>query len=394
MLALLLVIIYIAYISLGLPDSLLGTAWPAAYMALGVPVSMAGIISAVISCNTIVSSLLSSRVIRWLGTGLTTTISVSMTAAALFGFSLSPNYWTMVLFAIPLGLGAGSVDAALNNFVALHYKARHMNWLHSFWGIGASLGPVIMSYYLARSGWRSGYSTIGWIQTGLVVVLIASLPLWMRASNGQKAAETSGKVFSIKELLKVKGARQALTAFFCYCAVESTAGLWGSSFLVLLRGICPETAASWVSLYYFGITLGRFISGFLTMGINNRNLIRIGLVLIVTGILLVMTPSIDFILMCGFFMIGLGCAPIFPSLIHDTPENFGSDMSQSMIGLQMACAYVGTTLMPPLFGLIGQYISMGLLPVYLMIIAIVMIAMVERLNRIKQGQAAAQTSNE
>jgi fucose permease len=394
MLALLLVIIYIAYISLGLPDSLLGTAWPAAYMALGVPVSMAGIISAVISCNTIVSSLLSSRVIRWLGTGLTTTISVSMTAAALFGFSLSPNYWTMVLFAIPLGLGAGSVDAALNNFVALHYKARHMNWLHSFWGIGASLGPVIMSYYLARSGWRSGYSTIGWIQTGLVVVLIASLPLWMRASNGQKAAETSGKVFSIKELLKVKGARQALTAFFCYCAVESTAGLWGSSFLVLLRGICPETAASWVSLYYFGITLGRFISGFLTMRINNRNLIRIGLVLIVTGILLVMTPSIDFILMCGFFMIGLGCAPIFPSLIHDTPENFGSDMSQSMIGLQMACAYVGTTLMPPLFGLIGQYISMGLLPVYLMIIAIVMIAMVERLNRIKQGQAAAQTSNE
>jgi fucose permease len=394
MLALLLVIIYIAYISLGLPDSLLGTAWPAAYIALGVPVSMAGIISAVISCNTIVSSLLSSRVIRWLGTGLTTTISVSMTAAALFGFSLSPNYWTMVLFAIPLGLGAGSVDAALNNFVALHYKARHMNWLHSFWGIGASLGPVIMSYYLARSGWRSGYSTIGWIQTGLVVVLIASLPLWMRASNGQKAAETSGKVFSIKELLKVKGARQALTAFFCYCAVESTAGLWGSSFLVLLRGICPETAASWVSLYYFGITLGRFISGFLTMRINNRNLIRIGLVLIVTGILLVMTPSIDFILMCGFFMIGLGCAPIFPSLIHDTPENFGSDMSQSMIGLQMACAYVGTTLMPPLFGLIGQYISMGLLPVYLMIIAIVMIAMVERLNRIKQGQAAAQTSNE
>lgn len=393
MLTLLLVIIYLAFISLGLPDSLLGTAWPAAYKDLGVSVSMAGIVSAVISCGTIISSLMSSRVIRKLGTGLTTTVSVFLTAAALFGFSLSPGYWTMVLFAIPLGLGAGSVDAALNNFVALHYKARHMNWLHSFWGIGASLGPVIMSYFLARSGWRSGYSAIGWIQTVLVAILVSSLPLWKRVSNGQQAAETAGKVFSIKELLGIKGAKQALATFFCYCAVESTTGLWGSSFLVLSRGISPETAASWVSLYYFGITFGRFMSGFLTMRITNKKLVRIGLCMIVLGILFIMAPTVDFILMCGFFMIGLGCAPVFPSLIHDTPENFGSDVSQSMIGLQMACAYIGTTAMPPLFGLVGQYISMSLLPFYLIIITVVMISMVERLNRIKADKAPSQTSD-
>jgi len=388
MIALLLAIIYLAFISLGLPDSLLGTAWPAAYQELGVSVSMAGLVSAVISCGTIISSLLSSRVIRRLGTGLTTTISVSMTAAALFGFSLSPGYWAMVLFAIPLGLGGGSVDAALNNFVALHYKARHMNWLHSFWGIGASLGPVIMSYYLARDGWRSGYSAIGWIQAGLVIILIASLPLWKRSPNGEQAEKTDVKVLSIRELVKIEGAFQALTAFFCYCAVESTAGLWGSSFLVLSRGISPETAASWVSLYYFGITFGRFMSGFLTMRVSNKNLVRIGLCLIVLGILLIMIPSVDFILLCGFFMIGLGCAPIFPALIHDTPENFGADVSQSMIGLQMACAYIGITAMPPIFGLIGQHVSMGLLPFYLAVIAAVMIAMLERLNRIKARKKA------
>ena len=385
----LLVIIYIAYISLGLPDSLLGTAWQAAWrLAYRFPWR-----------NNLGRHIMQHHSFKpaeqqgnrgW-GTGLTSNHQRSMTAAVRFPVAELLDHGPV---AIPLGLGAGSVDTALNNFRGSPLQSQAHELAAFLLGYRRQPGTCHHVLLSCQKRLEVGYSTIGWIQNGLVVVLIDSLPLWMLASNGQKAAETSGKVFSIKELLKVKGARQALTAFFCYCAVESTAGLWGSSFLVLLRGICPETAASWVSLYYFGITLGRFISGFLTMRINNRNLIRIGLVLIVTGILLVMTPSIDFILMCGFFMIGLGCAPIFPSLIHDTPENFGSDMSQSMIGLQMACAYVGTTLMPPLFGLIGQYISMGLLPVYLMIIAIVMIAMVERLNRIKQGQAAAQTSNE
>lgn len=389
MLTLLLVIIYIAFISLGLPDSLLGTAWPAAYHELGVPISMAGFLSAVVSCGTIISSLFSSRIIRRFGTGLTTMISTAMTAAALLGISVSPSFWIMFLFAIPLGLGAGSVDAALNNFVALHYEARHMNWLHSFWGIGASLGPVIMSLYLTRGSWRSGYSAIGWIQTALVVILIASLPLWKLFSNESQTSGNAGKNLSAGELLRITGAKPALIGFFCYCAVEATAGLWGSSFLVFTKEISPDTAASWVSLYYFGITFGRFLSGFLTLRINNKNLIRLGQGLIVLGILLIAAASLDAILLIGFFLIGLGCAPIYPALLHDTPKNFGPEISQSMMGVQMACAYVGTTVMPPLFGFLGENLSMSLLPPYLMIITVLMIGAVERLNRIKAQKAAS-----
>ena len=385
---LLLVIIYLAFISLGLPDSLLGTAWPAAYRELGVSVSMAGFLYAVVSFGTIISSLNSGRIIRRFGTGVTTTVSVAMTAAALLGFSVSPGFGIMFFFAIPLGLGAGSVDAALNNYVALHYGARHMNWLHSFWGIGASLGPAIMSFCLTRGSWRSGYATIGWIQTALVMVLIGSLPLWTRLSAASKAGQNAGRIFSAKELVKMPGARQVLIAFFCYCAVEATAGLWGSSFLVLTKGIAPDTAASWVSLYYFGITFGRLLSGFLTLRISNKNLVRLGQGLIVLGILLIMTASMDVVLLCGFFTIGLGCAPIFPALIHDTPENFGSEASQSFMGLQMACAYVGTTVMPPLFGFLGENLSMGLLPIYLLVNTLVMVAMLERLNRIKAEKAS------
>lgn len=385
---LLLVIIYLAFISLGLPDSLLGTAWPAAYRELGVSVSMAGFLYAVVSFGTIISSLNSGRIIRRFGTGVTTTVSVAMTAAALLGFSVSPSFGIMFFFAIPLGLGAGSVDAALNNYVALHYGARHMNWLHSFWGIGASLGPAIMSFCLTRGSWRSGYATIGWIQTALVMVLIGSLPLWTRLSAASKAGQNAGRIFSAKELVKMPGARQVLIAFFCYCAVEATAGLWGSSFLVLTKGIAPDTAASWVSLYYFGITFGRLLSGFLTLRISNKNLVRLGQGLIVLGILLIMTASMDVVLLCGFFTIGLGCAPIFPALIHDTPENFGSEASQSFMGLQMACAYVGTTVMPPLFGFLGENLSMGLLPIYLLVNTLVMVAILERLNRIKAAKAS------
>jgi len=263
-----------------------------------------------------------------------------------------------------------------------------MNWLHSFWGIGASLGPAIMSFCLTRGSWRSGYATIGWIQTALVMVLIGSLPLWTRLSAASKAGQNAGRIFSAKELVKMPGARQVLIAFFCYCAVEATAGLWGSSFLVLTKGIAPDTAASWVSLYYFGITFGRLLSGFLTLRISNKNLVRLGQGLIVLGILLIMTASMDVVLLCGFFTIGLGCAPIFPALIHDTPENFGSEASQSFMGLQMACAYVGTTVMPPLFGFLGENLSMGLLPIYLLVNTLVMVAMLERLNRIKAEKAS------
>ena len=379
---LLLILIYISFISLGLPDSLLGTAWPVMRSELGLNISYAGILSMVISGGTIISSLFSERFIRKFGTGKVTLISVFMTAMALLGFSLFPNFLWLILCAIPLGLGAGSVDAALNNFVALHYKAKHMNWLHCFWGIGATTGPVIMSYYLnINQSWRSGYRTVGWIQIALVSVLLFSLPLWKKRETPVTEEKSEEKEsFTFRHLIKLKGAKPALLGFFCYCAIEATAGLWGSSFLVIEKSLSPDVAATWISLYYFGITFGRFLSGFLTLKMTNRKMIRLGQSLILLGILLLIVPGNQVLLSIGFFIIGLGCAPIYPCMLHNTPKNFGEHLSQAIMGIQMACAYVGSTLMPPLFGLLGQNISMGLLPYYLGIFLMVMIFMIEKLN--------------
>ncbi|MBP2019355.1 fucose permease [Symbiobacterium terraclitae] len=360
----LLVIIYVAFISLGLPDSLLGTAWPTMHSALGVPVSWAGVASIVVTAGTIVSSYNSARVIRRFGTGLTTAVSVLMTAVALLGISFAPGFWAILLWAVPLGLGAGSVDAGLNNFVALHYEAKHMNWLHCFWGIGVTLSPLIMSYSLAHGSWRSGYSTVGLLQAGLVIALVASLPLWRRAQgpNGQGG---NVQVPPLRDLLRIPAAKSQLAAFFCYCGVEGTAGLWGGTFLVLARGIAPETAASWVSLFYLGITCGRLLSGFLAMRVSNGSLIRIGQVLIVAGVLTLFLPWTA-ALPAGLVTIGLGCAPIFPAMLHDTPVHFGAGLSQAMMGVQMAFAYVGGLILPPLFGYLGEQLTMGLFPPYLM----------------------------
>ncbi|HEY8390692.1 MAG TPA: MFS transporter [Clostridia bacterium] len=384
----LLVIIYLAFISLGLPDSLLGTAWPTIYTKFGVPLSYAGILSFTVSCGTIISSFFSAKIIRRFKTGLTTAVSVALTAFALIGISFSINFWMILLFCVPLGLGAGSVDAALNNYVALHYKARHMNWLHCFWGIGVTASPLIMSFWLNKGSWQSGYLTVGLIQTGLVIILFLTLPMWNRVgkikqSNQDKIQEN--KVISLKEIIKIKGAKPVLLAFLCYCAVECTAGLWGNSFLVIAKGIEVKTAASWISLYYFGITLGRFISGLLTVKMSDKSLIRLGQVLILIGIVLLFIPSIDFIMCVAFFVIGLGCAPIYPSIIHSTPNNFGADISQSIMGIQMACAYIGSTFMPPLFGLIAQYINISLLPAFLLLFCILMIIMCELLNKTKRN---------
>lgn len=386
--AFLLVIIYLAFISLGLPDSLLGTAWPTIYTKFGVPISFAGILSFTVSLGTIISSLFSAKIIRRFKTGLTTALSVSLTAIALICISFSVNFWMMLIFCIPLGLGAGSVDAALNNYVALKFKAKHMNWLHCFWGIGVTVSPLIMYFWLNKNLWQFGYLTIGLIQTLLVIILFFTLPMWRKGSKVKTDKEQDqtkiDKVISFKEIIRIKGAKPILFAFFCYCALEITAGLWGNSYLVISRGIEVKTAASWVSIYYFGITLGRLISGFLTARINNKNLIRIGQVLILIGIVLLFVPYGDIVLCIGLFVIGLGCAPIYPSIIHSTPDNFGSDISQSIMGIQMACAYVGSTFVPPLFGLIGEYISMSLLPVFLLLLCVVMVIMIELVNRAKK----------
>jgi fucose permease len=384
---LLLIIIYLSFISLGLPDSLLGSAWPSMYNLLNVPLHYAGFISMIAAGGTVVSSLLSERIIRRFGTGIVTAASVLMTAIALVGISVSHVFMALCIFAIPLGLGAGSVDAALNNYVALHYKARHMNWLHCFWGIGASIGPVIMSAFLIRgNSWNSGYRTIGIIQICLVVLLFISLPLWGNKNDDKKPIKRES--LKITALLRIAGVKQALIAFFCYCTIETVTGLWGSSYLVMVKNIPPEKAAQWIALYYIGITSGRFISGFITMKLSNRKMVRLGQGIIAAGIVVLALPFGNYTLLPGFFMIGLGCAPVYPGLIHETPANFGKEYSQGIIGIQMASAYIGTTLMPPVFGKLASQINFAIFPLFIGIVLILKIIMVEMLNRKVDGRVA------
>ncbi len=383
MFQLLLIIIYLAFISLGLPDSLLGSAWPAMYQEFSVPVSYAGGISMIIAVGTIVSSLQSDRLTKRFGTGKVTAASVLMTAAALYGFSISHFYGALCLWAVPYGLGAGSVDASLNNYVALHYASRHMSWLHCMWGIGASLGPYIMGYALTGGqGWNMGYRYISMLQIGLTAVLIFSLPLWKRKDaddTGQTDGAGKERPLSLGQIIKIPGAKEVMVTFFCYCAVEQTTGLWASSYLVLRRGMPEETAAGFAGLFFIGITAGRAFSGFLTMKLNDTQMIRLGQGFMLSGIVLLFLPFGSVITLLGFLFIGLGCAPVYPSIIHSTPEHFGVDKSQAMIGVQMASAYVGTCIMPPIFGFLANHISVSVFPVYLLAILVFMGVMYEKM---------------
>ena len=382
MVHLLLAIIYLAFISLGLPDALLGAAWPSMYPQFDVPVSYAGIISMIIALGTVVSSLQSDRLTKKLGTGKVTALSVLMTAMALFGFATSHSFGMLCLWAIPYGLGAGSVDASLNNYVALHYESRHMSWLHCMWGVGASAGPYIMGYALTAGwGWNSGYHIIAVLQIVLTAILLCSLPLWKQrpAEVLQDGKVQPAKALSIREVLQLAGAREILVCFFCYCALEQTTGLWASSYLTLHKGVSADTAATFASMFYLGITVGRALSGFLTMKLNDVQMIRLGEVIIGIGVLVMLLPFGQSLSLAGLILIGLGCAPVYPCVIHSTPAHFGADKSQAIIGIQMACAYVGTCLMPPVFGLIANHITVALLPVYLLIILVLMVIMHELL---------------
>lgn len=413
MYSLLLVIIYIAFISLGLPDSLIGSAWPVMHQNLQVPVSYMGIITMLISGCTILSSLLSDRLTRKFGTGLVTAVSVFFTAAALFGFSVSGSFLLLCLWAIPYGLGAGAVDASLNNYVALHYASRHMSWLHCFWGVGCSVSPYIMSYTLTgHSGWGLGFRIVSILQIVLTAVLFFSLPLWKKAAGlaprtmdigaatsagaaentapetgsgeSSDAATPSGQALSIRQVLQLKGVPFVLITFWSYCALESTTGIWASSYLVQHRGIDAETAAMFASLFYLGITIGRFLCGFVADRLGDRMLIRIGTLTALTGAALILLPlSADFPALAGLIIVGLGCAPIYPSIIHSTPDNFGRENSQAVIGIQMASAYLGSTFMPPVFGLLAVHVSIGLYPAYLLLFGALMLFMSERLRRKK-----------
>ncbi len=370
----LLAIIYLAFISLGLPDSLLGAAWPIMHRELSVPLAWSGVIFMIISAGTVISSLNSDRLNRRFGTGKVTACSVALTCAALFGFSLSTSFWQLCLWAVPYGLGAGGVDAALNNYVALHYASRHMSWLHCMWGIGATVGPYIMGAALsAGSGWQTGYRVIGCLQLILTAALLLSLSLWKKnaAESGEQAM---GKALSLAGILAIPGAKAVMLAFFCYCALEQTVGLWASSYLVNVRGVDPVTAARYGSLFFFGITGGRAISGFVTYRLNDTQMVRLGQGIIALGVALMILPLGTQIALAGLVLTGLGCAPIYPSIIHSTPAHFGAERSQALIGVQMASAYVGTSLMPPLFGLLSAHLSLAIFPLYLLILLTVMAA--------------------
>lgn len=385
---LLLVLIYIAFISLGLPDAILGSAWPVLHTELDVSVSWAGVLTMVVSGGTIISSFFSSKVIARFGTGRVTAASVAMTAAGLWGYCFSCGFFWLLLFAIPLGLGAGAVDSALNNFVALHYEAKHMNWLHCFWGIGATAGPFLMSFFLLQeNGWRKGYGTIAALQCILAACLVISLPIWKsyEKKSGAETQESEKTDAGFRTLVKMPGAKPALLSFFCYCAVEASTGLWSSTYLVRERGLAAETAARWVSLFYLGITIGRALAGFLAIKFNNKQLIRLGETVCIAGCILLAAPGGNASAFIGLILIGLGCAPIYPAMLHDTPHRFGKEMSQGIMGIQMAMAYVGSTFMPPVLGFLGKAFGFAIHPFFLLFLAALMLLTSERVNKVLAG---------
>ena len=402
MLTLLLVIIYIAFISLGLPDSVLGAAWPSMFEVLGVPVGYAGIITMIIAGATIISSLASNFLNKKLGTGRVMVISVAITATALFGFSISSKFWHLCLIGIPYGLGAGSVDASLNNYVALHYKPRHMSWLHCFWGLGTMIGPIVMSRFIAGGGvWTQGYRAISIFQVILTGILLLSLPLWKKVEkleargirNEHECAKCperhspseekkSNNDVTLKSVVKIPGVLSAVLAFLCYCAIEATTGFWATTYMVFARGIDINLATSWAMLFFIGITVGRFLNGFISERFGDKNMIRVGAGIIFVALVLMTLPiSNKWIVLSVFVLAGLGCAPIYPCMIHATPIRFGKENSQALIGLQMACAYSGSTFCPPIFGIIVQKLSIKFLPFYGLLFVIFLIIFTENLNK-------------
>ena len=369
MVHLMLAVIYLSFISLGLPDGLLGAAWPSMYPELNIPVSYAGIVSMIICGGTVTSSLLSDRLSHRFGAGLVTVVSVGMTAAALIGFSVCDTFGALCIWALPYGLGAGSVDASLNNYVALHYPSRHMSWLHCMWGVGAAAGPYMMGILLSGGQhWSRGYLFIGIAQIILSAALFLSLPLWKKAEQNDRS-----EPLSLKQVMLIPGARQVMVTFFCYCALEQTAALWSASYFHLHGGFTADEAASLGSLFFLGITLGRAISGFITIKLNDASMIRLGFIITAVGIVLLCIPGGHFCAVTGVLLVGLGCAPIYPCMMHATPEHFGAANSQALMGIQTASAYIGTAFMPPLFGLIANHISISLMGMYLLTMLVFMI---------------------
>mgnify|MGYP002800895707 FL=1 len=380
MYTLLLALIYIAFISLGLPDSLLGSGWPVMHISLNVPISCMGILSMIISGGTVIASLFSDRMTRKFGTRIVTVVSVFLTALALLGFSVSNHFWMMIVFSIPYGLGAGAIDAALNNYVALHYSSRHMSWLHCFWGVGTIVSPFVMSYSLANTAWYMGYRLIGFIQLGIAILLLVTLPVW---KVNRTITENTSQQKGLIGVLKIKGVPFLLIGFFAYCAAEATAMNWASTYMKEVRNIAADTSAQFAALFYIGMTLGRFLGGFVMNKLGDRKMILLGTFVLFCGIIALLLPiNTPVVPITGFIIIGLGCAPIYPCIIHSTPYNFGAENSGKIIGIQMASAYIGSTFMSPLFGFLGSHFNFNILPVFLAVFFLLMITMTETTFRI------------
>lgn len=383
-----LMLIYITFISLGLPDSLLGAVWPVMRGDIGASLGAAGILSMIVSGGTILSSLASERVINRFGTGPVTAVSVLATAAALLGFSQSPSFVWLIGMAIPLGLGAGAVDAALNNYVAVHYEARHMSWLHCFWGVGAFCGPMILAACIQRGyGWRTGYLVIGCIQAGIAILLFATLWLWSRQNREKHGLEDEDVGDALnRDLpkmppLQIPGVLFALLTFLFYCAAEHSTGLWSASYLVEQRGLSETWGARGAALFFGGITVGRFLNGFLAHKYPGPFLIRLGVLVIMTGAVLILLPLPAAVAFAGLGVIGLGCAPVYPCMIHETPRRFGIANSQKIVGLQMAVAYCGSTFLPPLLGFAAERLGLVIFPYVVFLFGLAMLALSESITR-------------
>ena len=404
-------VIYLTFISLGLPDSILGVSLPVMQQEWGIPLSYGGAVSMTVVGCTIISSFSGSFIIKKIGTGKVTFFSCLMTAFSLYGFSVSSSFLWLILLAVPLGLGGGAVDAALNNYAALHFKAHHMNWLHSFWGVGATFGPVLMSYFIASSAsWQFGYRAVSLIQIVMAAIIFLSLPFWEKNSrekgllptrilsekkggeaptincfddDREKYSVTGKKTDRGKAcLFKIKGVKYAFLTFLLYCTVEHSVGLWGSSYLVKTRNVLPEEGAFWMAFYYGGITAGRMLSGFLSFVFNNRQMIRGGLVTAVAGTLFLFFPFPVFITGGSFVLIGLGLSPVFPAMLHETPARFGKERSQDIIGFQMGFGYSGSAFLPLLLGVLLQHAGMSVFPFFTAFSTVLILFFSERIDRV------------
>lgn len=369
----LLIILYIAFVALGLPGALLGSAWPVMQGELDKPVHYAGIITMLIALGTILTSLMADNLTKKIHPWLVVVLGMLLMAVSLFGFSFTSSFWFMCIWAVPLGLGAGAVDAVINNTIAVRYSSRHMSWLHCFWGLGAMVGPYIMGFYLTRGiHWSYGFGTVGLLQLLALGLLIFSLSHWKKPVPSETSAPKPPPAKSFRMVLRIPGVKFALLAFFAYCALESTAGLWASTYLVYNRNIPAESAALFASFFFIGITAGRFVSGFVSNLLGEWKMILLGLVTIFVGIVAVwfsFAPA--WVCLFGLIVIGLGCAPIFPSLMHATPDNFGLENSQALVGIQMAAAYTGSTVIPPLFGGLAGIVGIGFFPAFLFIFLLI-----------------------